>query len=155
MGYTTDFYGAFKLNKKLSKEDYAFLKKLSETRRMARNVGPEYGVEGEFYVEGSGEFGQYQDDNIIDYNTPPKTQPGLWCQWKPSEDGLFIEWDGGEKFYHYVEWLEYIIDKILEPRGYKLNGSVEWVGEDSFEDRGKIIVENNKVTVKEGKIVYE
>ena len=142
MGYSTDFYGVFKLNKRLEPEHHAFLKKLSETRRMARNVDPMYGIEGELYVE---------DDEIgvVDHNRPPKTQPGLWCQWCPTEDGMGIEWDGGEKFYQYVEWLEYIIIVVLKPRGYVLSGEVRWSGEEQG-DVGKIIVNDNKVTVSYG-----
>ena len=145
MGYTTDFTGSFALNKKLDKETHEFLDKLANTRRMARNVEPKYGVEGEFYVDGGGSFGQGDEDNIIDHNRPPKTQPSLWCQWVPAKNGKQIEWDGGEKFYNYVEWIEYIIKSILEPKGYILNGDVYWSGEDSA-DTGKIHIENNHVT---------
>lgn len=147
MGYSTDFFGSFKLNKTLDLETFTFLKKLNETRRMARKVGKEYGIEGEFYVEDD-------EKNVIDINRSPKTQPGLWCQWTPNRDGTEIEWDGGEKFYEYVAWLEYIIEKVLEPKGYKLTGEVEWQGEDRG-DSGKIVVKNNKVKTLAGKTVYK
>lgn len=155
MGYTTDFSGQFKLNRTLSLEDKMFLTKFSQSRRMKRNLPREYGIDGEFYVAGStdGDFGQTHEDNIIDYNTPPRTQPSLWCQWIPSEDGNYIQWDGGEKFYSYVEWIEYLIEKILSQRGYILNGEVEWQGED-HDDFGKIIVKNNVVKTKIGKRTY-
>lgn len=151
MGYTTDFEGRFKLNRKLKKKDQDFLTKFVETRRMARNVGPEFGVEGEFYVDGKGFAGQDSDETILDYNRPPRTQPGLWCQWVPSEDGQFIQWDGSEKFYNYVEWLKYLIDKILAPRGYKLNGVVGWQGEDRG-DIGKIEDVDNDVRTLRGQV---
>ncbi len=138
MGYTTDFRGQLEFNKKLSLEDQTFLTKLAGTRRMARDADAKYGVEGEFYV---GEI----DDNVIDHNTPPKTQPGLWCQWMPTEDAWGLEWDGNEKFYSYVEWLEYIIAKVTAPRGYVLNGQIQWRGED-WDDTGTITVQNNIVT---------
>lgn len=154
MGYTTDFHGALKLNKQLSEDDKTFLKKLASTRRMARNVDAKYGVEGEFYVDGEGMFGQDIEDNVIDHNRPPRTQPSLWLQWVPTEDGWGIEWDGNEKFYNYVEWLEYLIEKILAPRGYVLNGEVEWYGEDR-EDMGKISVKDNVVTTHSARISYE
>lgn len=148
MGYTTDFSGAFQLNKPLTVKDFTFLQKLNETRRMARNVDEsKYGVEGEFYVDGGGVYGQAQEANIIDFNRPPRTQPGLWCQWTPNEDGTAIEWDGGEKFYNYVEWIKYLIEKILAPRGYVLNGEVNWYGEDSY-DVGVICIKDNVVTTK-------
>ena len=77
-----------------------------------------------------------------------------YCQWMPTDDGMAIRWDGGEKFYDYVEWLEWIIDKLLKPKNIVMNGEVEWDGEESG-DVGKIIVKDNKVEVKEGKIVYD
>jgi hypothetical protein len=114
---------------------------------MKRNVGSEYGVEGEFYVEDD-------EKNVIDYNQPPRTQPGLWCQWTPNEDGTAIEWDGVEKFYNYVEWIKYIIEKILSPKGYVLNGEVNWYGENR-DDEGVICITDNVVTTKTVKKTYE
>ena len=153
MGYTTDFEGRFNLNKKLTKKLSETLTKFAGTRRMARRLGPEFGIEGEFYVEGTGDFGQTKDPSIIDFNRPPCTQPGLWCQWVPTPDDKGIMWDGGEKFYEYVAWLEYLIKNFLAPNKYKLNGEVIWQGEESY-DRGKIVVKNNIVTTKQGSIVY-
>lgn len=146
MGYTTEFNGKFNLNKKLDKETHEFLTKLATTRRMKRKLPPEYGIEGEFYVDGAGYAGQDREDSIVDYNKPPSTQPGLWCQWIPTHDGTAIEWDGSEKFYHYVDWIKYIIDKVLAPRGYSLSGVVDWRGED-WSDTGTIVVRDNKVGI--------
>lgn len=146
MGYTTDFSGSFGLNKALSPKMKEFLKHFNETRRMARNQPKEFGIQGEFYVgsHDDGRMGQSDRGNVIDHNSPPSTQPGLWCQWTPSEDGTQIEWDGGEKFYYYTEWLLYLIHKILAPNGYVLNGQVTWQGEETG-DVGEIYVEDNKV----------
>lgn len=160
MGYSTDLFGTLRLNRQLTVDEKNYLEKFAQTRRMARDVAPKYGEEGEFYVEGGGFMGQDHEDNVIDHNRPPKTQPGLWCQWVPTEDGRGIEWDGNEKFYDYVEWLEYLINSVFpyitadgdEP--LVLNGEIEWYGEDR-EDIGKIIVENNVVTAKEGRISYD
>jgi len=155
MGYSTNFTGEFKINKPLTVKDFTFLKKLNDTRRMARKVDESiYGIEGEFYVDGGGHSGQDHESNIIDYNEPPRTQPSLWCQWTPNEDGTAIEWDGGEKFYNYVEWIEYLIEKILAPRGYVLNGEVNWYGEDRS-DEGIICITDNFVTTKTVKKTYE
>ena len=144
MGYTTDFSGRFETNKPLSDKMFNYLKMFSETRRMARNMDAAYGVEGEFFVEGKGFTGQGDDSTVIDHNKPASTQPGLWCQWTPSDDRMGIEWDCGEKFYNYTEWIVYLIHKILAPNGYVLNGAVKWQGED-VGDVGKIIVEDNRV----------
>lgn len=154
MGYSTDFYGQFKLNKKLDNKTYEFLTKLATTRRMKRRGLPsEYGTDGEFYVNGSGDFGQAEESNIVDYNTPPRTQPSLWCQWIPTEDRKGITWDGGEKFYEYVAWLQYIMNSVLIPRGYKLSGTVEFQGEDR-DDRGLIVVKAGKITVKRARVSF-
>jgi len=155
MGYHTEFNGDFSVDKPLDDATFALLKGLACTRRMKRKgLDPAvYGVDGEFYYKEGSDMGQEHDDNIVDYNTPPSTQPGLWLQWTPLDDRITIEWDGGEKFYNYVEWLEYIVDKILAPRGYKLSGEVYWDGEDS-EDKGKITVKNNKIVARQANFSY-
>lgn len=150
MGYTTDFNGKFNLNKELSPKMAQYLTLFNETRRMKRNADEVFGIDGEFFVFGRGSYGQDQEENIVDYNDAPSTQPGLWCQWSPTEDRMGIEWDGGEKFYNYTEWLVYLIHKFLAPNGYVLNGVVEWDGEGSG-DVGEIFVEDNKVFIQEWK----
>jgi hypothetical protein len=155
VGYTTDFYGQFDITPPLSGEDHEFLTKFAGTRRMKRACSTAlYGIEGEFYVEGEGYRGQGDDLTVVDHNRPPSTQPGLWCQWVPNEDGTAIVWDDGEKFYEYVPWIKYLIDKILAPRGYVLNGVVDWVGEDRM-DQGRIKIVNNVVKTLNGKMTYE
>jgi len=144
MGYDTDFYGAISIDKPLDEETANYLIRFSETRRMARNLPPEYGVEGEYYVDGRGFAGQEHEDNIINYNQPPKTQPGLWCKWIPSDDRKAIVWDEGEKFYKADEWMMYIIDNFLAPKGYVCNGTIEAQGEE-VNDHWWIKVTNNKV----------
>ncbi|MCI0560126.1 MAG: hypothetical protein MN733_16680 [Nitrososphaera sp.] len=159
MGYTTDFFGdGFLLDRKLNPEHSAYLRAFSETRRMKRNpsrtserpdplrkaVSLPVGIEGEFFVNEEGYRGQGHGDDILDNNEPPSTQPGLWCQWLPSEDGNAIVWDCGEKFYDYIEWLQYMIDNFITRWGYKLNGSLTWQGEDEH-DRGEIRVINNHI----------
>lgn len=145
MGYTTEFEGEFTIEPALTKEQTAYLKQLGDTRRMKRDpekaaklpdplreaVGLPLGTDAEFFVGGTGWAGQDRDDSILEYNYEPSTQPGLWCQWQPSDDGSKLRWDGSEKFYAYVEWLEYINEKLLKPWGRKLTGAVSWQGEDS------------------------
>jgi len=137
-----------------------------------------YGNDGEYFIGGGGFAGQDKDDSIVDYNTPPgqldflttdynerwtqndlrtregKCQPGLWCQWVTNEDGTHLMWDGGEKFYNYCEWLNYLINHFFEKWGVKLNGEVYWKGEES-DDMGKIVVKDNKVIVKYARVTYD
>lgn len=152
MGYNTDFSGSFQIDKPLDVDTLNLLKGLNTTRRMARNVKG-FGVEGEFFIDGTGFMGQDTDETVINGNKPPRTQPSLWCHWAPNKSGTKIMWDGGEKFYEYVEWIEYLIKAVLQPRGYTLNGEVTWQGEESG-DIGKIIVENNTVKTKKGHVVF-
>lgn len=153
MGYTTEFVGSYKIEPPLNDTDRTFLINLASTRRMKRNLGPEFGVDGEFFVDGGGAYGQDHDESVVDYNTPPATQPGLWNHWVPIDDGTELEWDGGEKFYNYEEWLKYIVN-WLSPKGYVVNGETEWQGEDS-DDFGKLIVTNNVVSVKIGRKTFD
>lgn len=157
MGYTTYFSGSFEFDKELDDETYDFLLKLANTRRVKRDTeilkelrfDGNYGEEGEFFVDGSGFRGQGDDRSIINSNQPPASQPGLWLQWVPTEDKKHLVWDEGEKFYNYTEWLIYLIEKILEPKGYVLNGEVSYEGEYRA-DFGVIKVDNNKVECIEG-----
>lgn len=171
MGYTTDFTGTFTLDRPLSTAQAAYLRKFAGTRRMERDpaklkhlpdperetVGLPVGEDGEFFTGGVGDAGQDYDASVRDYNCPPSSQPGLWCQWVPTKSGDGIQWDMGEKFYEYIAWLEYVIEKFLRPWGLVLSGEVDWVGENFDSDRGKIIVKDNLVTVWRGKVsvVYE
>jgi hypothetical protein len=162
MGYTTDFDGHFTLDKPLTQAHADYLNKFSSTRRVQRQnaelpdplreaVGLPMGVDGGYYVNAGGFHGQAEDESIVNYNMPPEGQPGLWCQWVVTKDNngnyTKIEWDGGEKFYNYIEWINYIIEHFLMPWGYTLNGVVKWRGED-FYDIGTIVIVNNVVITK-------
>jgi len=127
-----------------------------------------YGKDGEFFAHNDGINGQSRDESIIDYNTPPGQlswdggissfieneqrssqglcQPGLWCQWiiEQTNDTQKLVWDGGEKFYSYIEWLQYLITNFFNPWDVLLNGAIKWNGEE-FSDSGVIIVVNNNI----------
>lgn len=120
-------------------------------------VGLPVGSEGAYFV-GSENCGQEHDGTILEYNDPPEGQPGLWCQWIAEQDSegnyTLISWDGNEKFYEYTAWLEYIIENFLKPWGRVLNGEVEWSGEEHG-DIGLLVVNDNVVTTKKGRVVYK
>jgi len=78
--------------------------------------------------------------------------PKWWCPWNPEDEETIIADDG--KAYDAEEWLTYIIEHILKPKGYILNGEVEWSGDES-DDRGRYVVTNNKVKTQVAKIIYE
>jgi hypothetical protein len=160
MGYSTDFEGRFDITPPLSDLHREYLLKFSDTRRMARDesltakrpdpireaAGLPVGESGCYFVGESGFAGQDSGEDVLEHNTPPPSQPSLWCLWVPTEDGRHLKWDECEKFYEYVRWLRDVIcPQFLERWGYMLNGRVSWIGEDN-RDRGTIIVKDNVVT---------
>jgi hypothetical protein len=162
MGYTTDFKGQLAISPPLTKEQTDYIKKFSTTRRMKRDatiaegladpvrlaVGLPIGAEGGYYVGAGGWAGQDTDSSVTNHNSPPSGQPGLWCQWT-SNSGHCLEWDENEKFYHYIEWLAYLIEHIFVPWGRTLDGTIHWQGEDR-RDIGTIVVKDNVIAVNEG-----
>lgn len=108
MGYTTDFYGEVSITPPLNPHEIAYLRAFSDSRRMQRRKGP-------YYAEPGTNCGQSHDDDVLDYNKPPHDQPGLWCQWEPTDDGTAITWNGAEKFYDSADWMAYLIDTFLRP----------------------------------------
>lgn len=165
MGYTTTFLGEFTITPALTEAQVSYLLKFSETRRMKRMaelarklpdpcrtaVNLPIGRDGEYFVGWTRTESWGRDDSLLNYNLPPADQPGLWCHWVPTEEGTSLEWDGAEKFYDYVEWLEYLIKHFFTPWGRTLNGRVEWHGEE-FEDIGIIRVKDNLVESKDAEI---
>lgn len=154
MGYTTDFYGEVEVHPPLNAKEIEYLQKFANSRRMDRKNGP-------YFVEGSGFHGQGSDSDIHDYNRPPEGQPGLWCKWEPTEDGTKIQWNGAEKFYDPVEWMQYLIDHFIgeNPVAQKelpffnrhvVHGIIEAQGEERG-DHWFLVVENNKVRAVEAK----
>ena len=148
MGYTTTFSGNIHVSPPLNAAEVAYINKFSETRRMNRKNGP-------YFVDGTGDFGQGKDKDVIDYNSPDSSQPGLWCQWVSTKNGKKIKWNGGEKFYKSVAWMQYIIEHFLKEdalgkeelaffKSHTLNGIIKAYGEDS-EDRWTLAVKDNEV----------
>jgi hypothetical protein len=162
MGYTTEFYGRVDIDPPLGDPERDYLTRFAATRRMERKAGP-------YYVEGSGFRGHGHDSDVRDFSQPPRGQPGLWCQWVPSEDGAALKWDGGEKFYEADRWMAYLIDHFLRPAAlasatddphfefftfdHNLNGEIEAQGEE-YDDRWLLRVEHNRVTVLRGHLIY-
>lgn len=142
MVYSTDFMGRLKLSRSATENERDYINLISDTRRMKRDVKklmslyngkhgnpfaiedtPEaiYGEEGEYFTLDNSD----SDSSIIDYNCSPGEQPGLWCQWVITDDCSELEWNGGEKFYDYIEWLKYLIVHFFETWNIKLNGEIE------------------------------
>jgi hypothetical protein len=70
--------------------------------------------------------------------------PGFWCNWTPTHDRRGLEWNGMEKFYDYVPWLNHLITKFFIPWDVQLSGQVRYRGE-NFADMGIIKVKDNRI----------
>ncbi|GAA2753018.1 hypothetical protein [Kitasatospora cinereorecta] len=152
MGYTTEFTGRITVEPPLGEHEIAYLRKFAGTRRMDRANGP-------YYVDGTGVAGQGDDADIRDHGKPPAGQPGLWCQWEPTDDGTAIEWNGSEKFYDATEWMAYLVDHFLKPGAHAqgepgfedftfdhvLNGVIDAQGEEDW-DTWQLTVSDNTVS---------
>lgn len=141
MGYTTEFEGQIDIHPPLNTAEIAYLKAFSASRRMKR-------TKGSYYV------GDDRTD-VLENNIPPDGQPGLWCKWIPNEDGTAIVWNGHEKFYDSVAWMQYLIDHFLGHGakavgqvpgivgGHTLRGHIHAEGEEPG-DVWELIVINNQ-----------
>ena len=161
MGYNTDFEGEFVVTPTLKPEHLAYLVKFSQTRRTKRNpemcaslpdpireaTGLPVGIDGGYFV------GYNDAISIISYLMPPIGQPSLSCKWIPNEHGSRIRWNKTPEFYHYTEWIKYLINNFFIPWGYQLNGEVKWHGGER-DDFGIILIENNNVRSGIGEITY-
>lgn len=162
MGYTTEFEGHFDIKPAPSPEIAEYVNRFSQTRHMKRDVeavkrlDPDWekhcldgdlGPEGLWYIPDNGRFmlEHLDDGSVTDCNVPPAGAPGLWCQWI-LENGKLV-WDGGEKFYEYDRWLGLLVKGVFEPRGYTVEGDVQFRGED-FDDMGILSVHDGEVSLQ-------
>lgn len=162
MGYTTDFTGSVTVEPPLNAAEIDYLTRFADSRRFTR-------IDGPYALHEDG----FRGPRIVDYNRPPDGQPSPWCNWAPTADGAAIEWNGAEKFYDSVEWMQYLIDTFLRPgaalqaelgdrisgRAYDpafgaftfdhtVNGTIDAQGEDD-DDTWRLVVTDNHVTKTE------
>jgi hypothetical protein len=154
MGYSTDFYGFWRLTPALSLAQTDYLQKFARTRRVKRDpdaiennrrlatIGLDLGVDAEYFVDVEDE-----DKSIVDLNLLPGSQPSLWCKWRVNDKGDRLEHTGGEKFERYVEWLDYLVEHFFSPWGIKINGLVRYEG-DVLIDAGTIEIIDNRIEVR-------
>jgi hypothetical protein len=83
-----------------------------------------------------------------------KHAPRSYCQWEMSKDCMSLVWDGGEKFYNYEEWLQFIYDTYLKPDGVELLGEIKFQGEE-FGDCGTLAFVGGKLAKKKLQLVSD
>jgi len=120
MGYTTEFDGSFKVTTNEQCSD-------------------QYAIDN-FAVSMHEMHETRHGDNIREFSYAPS----FYCQWVFDDLACSVKWDGGEKFYEYVEWLRIVVD-AADDHDLVLNGKVRYQGE-RMEDAVTITIENNKVT---------
>ena len=160
------YEGAFVLDQPLEPKHQQYLQRFSENRRVTWveeqvervvdslrvAVGLPIGPDGAYFV-GKASVGRVSDSLmdgterfIKEYNRPAHGQPGLWCDWKPSEDGKRVVHNGAQKTLYSKEWLYYLIEHFLRPWGYSLSGQVRWERfEFEQEQRGTIAIGDNAI----------
>lgn len=113
-----------------------------------------------------GFMGQDNGPDVLNYNEPPHGQPSLWCCWIPTQDGRALEWNGSEKFYGALEWMQYLVEHFLQPsplarqaqpedfeflQGHELNGLIQAQGEYPL-DQWTLFVSENRVGMIDGHV---
>jgi hypothetical protein len=154
MGYNTDFTGHVDISPPLNGPEMAYLRRFASSRRYQCSEGP-------YHVSTDGDPNRHDGCSPISINIEPTGQPGLWCEWEPTEDGTGIEWNGAEKFYDAAEWMRYLINAFLRDRAaakfsddpqfrhftfdHVVNGRIEAQGDDP-DDRWTLVVVDNTVS---------
>lgn len=160
MGYNIIYEGKVNIDKPLDDKTYQQIMGISKTRRMIWDTRKleadgiakvlEIGAYGELFFEPTDmnekEKREFEVKYLKDGNEPPGIQPALWGVWSPSDDKSSLIWNNNGHAYLGHEWLQYIVKKILIPRGYYPRGVVNWFAEESYYG-GKYhtIVEGNSV----------
>ncbi len=101
---------------------------------------------GQFTITPPLEMSQFAELKTLGDGTREEG-PGGYMQWEPTDDGTALKWDENEKFYDYVEWLQWLIDERFTPWNRTLSGEVKWRGE-SRGDAGTLSVVRRKVVAK-------
>lgn len=164
MGYITKFDGKITVEPPLNAAEVEYLRRFANSRRVDREDGP-------YCAPDDGQFGQSNAGGVKNHNMPPAGQPGLWCNWEPTEDGTAIQDSDLEaSAYNPEEWMQYLIDHFLKPGAvayrtsdpqfneftfdHVLNGTIDAEGEEPG-DIWRLKVRDNVVTRQEAVVSYE
>lgn len=165
MGYSTNFYGELKimpsfkeydlLNEWLSQRHITFDNKKIEKVLAETGVRCDY-VDSDNHLKEDcwnliykpiEDLEETEDTNfdiwsLSNYNEPPFKCPGLWSDWILEKNGSILTWNGNEKSYDMVAWVQFLIKYIFAPNGHTVNGEINFQGERE-PDSGKFIFKNN------------
>lgn len=153
------FDGSFGVETYLDTETINLILGLNKSRRVKRDTKAlarkldislkecleTYLEDGQLYVPDNDDI--TDDESVVSLNEPPSDQPGLYCKWTVDVEDNSIVWDGSQDFENFFEWLNYLIEIVLKPRGYVVNGKVRYIGR-RLDDMGLITVKKNDVLLR-------
>ncbi|KAL9647057.1 hypothetical protein ABK040_016532 [Willaertia magna] len=89
------------------------------------------------------------------YDAAPLCQPTLKCPWRYNKEKNVLESDGDNEFIEdYADWLVYIVNVVLKPEGFIVNGDVKYIHESTnsyaneirnLKEFGNNIIEYNEI----------
>jgi hypothetical protein len=133
MGYSTDFYGVLKTDKEIPAKIAAKMRELSETDTRDITHGGDHSV-----ARPSGGF------------------PGFHCDFAPTDDNHGIRWNGSEKTYDAVEWIDYLVRTYLGPNGITIpDGQFLDAQGEEHGDTWRLTIINGRPVQVNARLVYE
>lgn len=169
MGYSVNYYGSIDIEPPLDSELHERINAWLACHHAQYDVDKIYQVDPDadlHTVDGNpvGENGWNWVKVFIDPHSPAyepylpaviderhsDPMPSLWSDLILEHDykmgSAVLKWNGIEKSYEIPSWIEILIQNVLAPNGYVLNGVLSWEGDDN-DDTGSIRVVDNDVIV--------
>jgi hypothetical protein len=148
MSYNIYYDGTVKIDKQLDDETYKIIMGLSQSSRMTWDTDKlerdgiakkkDIGEGGEFFFGHDHmpyqELIEFEKKYAIYTNCPPGGQPQHMGIWIVTDDRKGLIWNEAPNSYGGHEWLQYLVKKILVPRGYNAGGTIDWITEEKMYD---------------------
>jgi hypothetical protein len=160
------FTGVFALNRHLDTATATLVHNIGQNRHVARDINKiaqHKNLNLEDAVALYGKYGEYffETDAPVMLKSHVEQSccafPGLHCGWDyvvnwqatRSMDPIpVIKYIGqGKAIDNFAHWLLFLVDRILAPRGYVLNGMVVFNGYQTHKEHGIIRIEDNVMTL--------
>jgi len=85
-----------------------------------------YGQEGQYYLGEDETSVLPARPNSFENNDFTEQPPHSYLRWEYHPEDHTIRADDDEKFYCYQEWITLLVEDVLAPRGYVVNGTVHY-----------------------------
>jgi hypothetical protein len=148
MGYSTTFTGHLDLSTPLNDHQQKFLDYFVNCRqciyKQLHDNHPIFEMIKNCNLPMKKEYLVSDNDHDVKLFNDHTGKPSLNCDWIVEDNQL--KWNENEKFYNYLEWLQYLIDNFFNVWNIKLNGIMDYKGED-LGDCGTIVVNDSIITI--------